>query len=203
MLEPAAASLDAVNCVALLEDGRLEGSNTDGAGFLDALRAAGVEPTGRSAVVVGAGGAGRAVIAALGSAGVASLTVVNRSAGPAAAAVALAGPAGRLGTIAEVRAADLVVNATSVGMGVEESPVEPSLLHDGQAVVDLVYHPLDTLLLRSARQVGATTVDGLGMLVHQAAHQLTRWTGLAAPIGAMRAAAEAELARRDAAAAER
>lgn len=196
VLTPAALALDAVNCVARSADGRLEGSNTDGGGFVASLRASGVEPRGLAVVVLGAGGAARAVVVALAAAGAASVTVVNRSPGPAAVAAALAGRAGRVGAPVDLAGADLVVNATSVGMGADALPLDPALLHAGQVVADLVYHPLDTALLQAARRRGCTTVDGLGMLVHQAALAFERWTGHPAPVAAMRAAAEAELARR-------
>jgi shikimate dehydrogenase len=88
------------------------------------------------------------------------------------------------------------VNATPVGMGAgaTESVVPAHAVHAGHVVVDLVYHPSDTPLLTAARQAGAITVGGLGMLVNQAAHAFTRWTGTAAPLDAMRAAARAQLA---------
>src|SRR5439155_11501406 len=86
--------------------------------------------------------------------------------------------------------ATFVVNATPLGMGAEDLPVSLDALHPGQVVADLVYHPLETVLLRGARDRGAAVVDGLGMLVHQAALQIERWTGCVPSIAAMRAAAE-------------
>jgi shikimate dehydrogenase len=196
VLHPAARALDAVNCVVRLADGRLEGRNTDGAGFLDSLVDHGVAIAARSFVVLGAGGAARAVVAALGEAGAASVVVVARSAAPAQLAAGLAGPGGRVGTMADVPGAEVVVNATPVGMGSSELPLDRTLLHAGQVVVDLVYQPLDTALLKAARSAGASSIDGLGMLVHQAARAFETWTGQPAPVVVMRAAAEAELARR-------
>ena len=196
-IAPAAAALGAVNCVERTADGRLVGHNTDGDGFVDSLLAACADgPAGRRCVVLGAGGAARAVIDALARHGAAEIVVVNRSAHRAAEAAALAGAAGRVGRAADVSGADLVVNATSIGMGSTELPLDPALLRAGQVVADLVYHPLDTALLAVARAAGAEHVDGLGMLVHQAARQIRIWTGLDAPVDVMRAAAEAELARR-------
>lgn len=195
-LTPAARAMRAVNCVHL-DGARLVGHNTDGDGFVDSLRAdAGVDPDGMRVAVLGAGGAARSVIEALARNGASEVAVVNRTAVRAADAAVLAGAVGVVGTSASVASADLVVNATSVGMGSEDLPVDRSLLHAGQIVADLVYHPMDTSLLRAARAAGARPLDGLGMLVHQAARQFTLWTGLAAPVAAMRAAAEAELARR-------
>ncbi|HEX6423056.1 MAG TPA: shikimate dehydrogenase [Acidimicrobiales bacterium] len=202
---PVAADLGAVNCVFWRGD-RLVGDNTDGDGFLDALRTDhGLDVAGRRCVVVGAGGAGRAVARALGAAGAADVAVVNRSPEPAARAAALAGPRGRIGTPADVGAAGVVVNATPLGMagaggaGGEATgrmPVDPAALHAGQVVVDLIYHPEVTPLLAEARDRGAVAVNGLGMLVHQAARAFHRWTGDEPPVAAMDAAARRELARR-------
>jgi shikimate dehydrogenase len=194
-LTPAAARLAAVNCVAE-EGGAWLGDNTDGAGLVAALaRGCGFDPRGRRCLVVGAGGAARAVVAALGDAGAASVVVVNRTAGRAVVAAALAGPAGRVGTAGEAADADLVVNATPAGMadvadGPGGWPVDPVLLGTGQVVVDLVYHPARTPWLAAAAGRGATTANGLGMLVHQAAFQIERWTGRPAPVDAMWAAVE-------------
>ena len=121
--------------------------------------------------------------------------VVNRTVERARAAAALAAAA-RLGTPSDIGTADILVNATSVGMGTDETPCDPADLRAGQVVVDLVYHPLDTALLRAARAVGARAVDGLGTLVHQAALQQVLWTGVRPDPASMRAAAEAELERR-------
>ncbi|MEI6404027.1 MAG: shikimate dehydrogenase, partial [Actinomycetota bacterium] len=138
-------------------------------------------------------------------AGAASVAVVNRTPDKAAVAAALAGRAGAVGAREHIAAADIVVNATSVGMGSvggssDALPVDPALLHAGQVVADLVYHPLDTALLVAARAAGATTVDGLGMLVHQAALQQQLWLGVLPDVAVMRAAALHELAARAAAA---
>jgi shikimate dehydrogenase len=199
-----AADLRAVNCVYRRGD-VLVGDNTDGAGLVDALRVdEGIDVAGRRCALVGAGGAGRAVARALGRAGAADVAVINRSPGPAERAAVLAGTAGRVGTAADVAAADLVVNATPLGMAAAGGggptpgalPVDPDQLRPGQVVVDLVYHPLATPLLAAARDRGAVGVTGLGMLVHQAAHAFRRWTGEEPPIDAMAAAAHRELADR-------
>ncbi|HYZ97695.1 MAG TPA: shikimate dehydrogenase [Acidimicrobiales bacterium] len=201
---PVADALGAVNCVWWRGD-RLVGDNTDGAGFVDALkRDEGIDVAGLRCVVVGAGGAGRAVALALGEAGAADIAIANRSPAPAARAAALAGERGRVGAPGDIGAADLVVNATPLGMGVvtradgtpEPLPLEPHALRPGQVVVDLIYHPATTPLLAAARGRGAVAVNGLGMLIHQAAHAFRRWTGKDAPLEAMSAAAVAELTRR-------
>ena len=191
-----AAALGAVNCV-VGDGGRLVGANTDGPGFVDALGAAGVALSDRRVLVVGAGGAGRAVTRALATAGVAEIGVANRSPGPRDAAVALGGPVARQAEVGETAGFDVVVNATSVGMGrpaaAGELCLDPTLLHEGQVVVDLVYEPVETGLLAAARAVGAIAVDGVGMLVHQAAHAFRNWTGTEPPLAVMDAAARAEL----------
>jgi shikimate dehydrogenase len=194
-VDAAAAALRSVNTVILRDDGSTFGASTDGDGFVDSLRAAGFDLDGARVVVLGAGGAGRAIVDALGRAGASDIAVVNRDGARAAAAAGLA-RAARVGTVADVAGAELLVNATSVGMGGEATPLDPVLLHDGLCVADIVYHPLETPLLRAAAGTGARTVDGLGMLVHQAVRQQLLWTGAAPDPGVIRAAAEAELAAR-------
>jgi len=200
-LDPAAAALHTVNTVSWDGD-QLVGSSTDGAGFVASLIDAGVEIAGARVAVIGAGGAARSVIDALARAGAPGITVLNRSHDRAEQAAALA-PAATVGIVTDVSRADIVVNATSVGMGVapaeagdDDLPCPPELLHAGHIVADLVYHPLETAWLQRAADLGATTVDGLGMLVHQAALQQRIWLGDDAVIDttAMRLAAEAALA---------
>jgi shikimate dehydrogenase len=200
-LDPAARALQSVNTVSW-DDDRLVGSSTDGDGFVASLADDGVDVQGCRVAVIGAGGAARAVIDALGRAGAADITVLNRTLDTAELAATLATVAS-VGIVSDVGRADIVVNATSVGMGVDPAasgpadlPCEPELLRADQVVVDLVYHPLQTAWLRAAAERGARTVDGLGMLVHQAVLQQERWLGARPDPVAMRAAAEAELATR-------
>jgi shikimate dehydrogenase len=196
-LSSTAEALAAVNTVVRRGE-ELLGENTDGAGFLDALRAdEGFDPTGRRCLVVGAGGAARALVRALGGAGAAEVVVVNRTRARAEVAAALAGPAGRVGVAAEAGEADLVVNATPLGMGDDTSlPLDPVHLGPGQLVVDLVYQPAITPLVDAARARGAMVANGLGMLIHQAAHAFRLWTGEDPPLEVMSAAALGEIARR-------
>lgn len=206
-LGPTAQALRSVNCLHWF-GAELVGESTDGAGFVDALaHDEGFDVAGRRAVVVGAGGAARAVVLALAGAGAADVAVVNRTRSRAEAAVALApgvarvcgDPAADAGesVAEEVAGADLVVNASSVGMrgtpGEGDLPLDPTLLHAGQLVVDLVYSPLRTPLLVAARERGAVAVTGLGMLIHQAAHAFRLWTGEEPPLEVMSAAALAHL----------
>jgi shikimate dehydrogenase len=186
-----AALLGAVNCV--VPDGDdLVGHNTDGPGFVASLRADGFDPAGTPCVVIGAGGAARAVALALARAGAAEVAVANRTPARAEQAVAPLGQVGRVLHPTEIPAAlgaaALVVNATTVGMGdprPDDVPVDPSPLHAGQVVADIVYRPLETPFLAAARARGATGVNGVPMLVHQAAVAFELWTGTPAPTDAM------------------
>ncbi|MEO7397680.1 MAG: shikimate dehydrogenase [Ilumatobacteraceae bacterium] len=207
VIDEASAALAAVNTVVRQPDGRLAGHSTDGDGFVASLREAGCDPAAMNVVVLGAGGAARAVIHALGRSGAERVIVVNRSAGRAGEAAALAGGRGVVGEAGDLRFADLVVNATSVGMwpvsgaaAADLLPLDPALLESRHIVADLVYHPLETPLLRAARRCGAVAIDGLAMLVHQAVLQQELWTGRRPDPTIMRAAAENEVARRAAAA---
>jgi shikimate dehydrogenase len=190
---PVAERLGVANCLMATPAG-WTGDNTDGAGLVAALRRGhGLDPAGRSCLVVGAGGAARSVIAGLADAGATEVVVVNRSVDRAEAAARLAGPVGRVGTAADARRCALVVNATPLGMdgvtGVDQPwPLDPELVGPGQLAVDLVYHPPVTPWLAACGERGATVANGLGMLVHQAALQLERWTGLEVPVDAMWAA---------------
>ena len=196
-LSDAARELHAVNCV-VNRDGWLVGDNTDGDGFVDALRHdTGGDVAGLRCGVVGGGGAARAVVRALAVGGAAEVVVVNRSAAAAAVAVGLGGACGRVGRVDDLSRCDLVVNATPLGMaGPLEAalPVAPDLLRPGQIVVDLVYNPLETPWLAGARARGIEAHNGLSMLVFQAARAFAHWTGVAAPVDAMLAAARSAVA---------
>jgi len=189
-LDPAARSLHSVNTVSWDGD-QLVGSSTDGAGFVASLADADVSVDDAKIAIIGAGGAARSVIDALARAGASDITVLNRTADKTEAAAALT-PVASPGIISDVTRADIVVNATSVGMGDDGSlPCDPDLFRAGQVVADLIYHPLETRWMAAASRQGCQTVDGLGMLVHQAALQQKIWLGDDAVIdtAAMRAAA--------------
>ena len=196
-LTPDAGALASVNTVAIRPDGRALGDSTDGDGFLAALAEDGIQVGGRPVLVLGAGGAARAVVLALGRAG-AAVTVAARRPDAAEAAAGLA-PGAKAVLLADAAGAaaefEVVVNATPLGMGGELPPLDPGRLGAGQCVVDLVYRPAETPLLAAARAQGARTQNGLPMLVHQAARSFTIWTGVEAPVAVMRAAAHAALAQ--------
>jgi shikimate dehydrogenase len=181
-LAPAAAAIGAANTLTF-EDGRVLADNTDAGGLLDAL---GEDPSGRTALVLGAGGAGRAAAWALREAG-ADVAVWNRT---AERARALAEELGVEHAERPGRAADVLVNATALGLRGEDLPAELGT-QPAALVVELVYGGEPTGLARWAEAAGARLVDGLEVLVRQGALSLERWTGRPAPLEAMRRAAAA------------
>lgn len=189
-LDEQARLLGSVNCLSL-EGGEVVGSSTDGLGLLASLeREVGFVAASSRVLVAGAGGAARSIVAALGIAGALEVAVVARDPERAARAAGLAGPAGRVGAVTDAALVDLVIDSTPVGMaGTEDEGsvplIDPDLLNDHQVAVDLVYHPRRTPWLLACEERGLTCVGGLGMLVHQAAIQIERWTGLEAPVAAM------------------
>lgn len=191
-VSPEAATLRAANCV-VNRDGHLVAHNTDGDGFVAGLEHdTGFEVAGSRAAVLGAGGAARAVIDALARHGATEVVVINRSDTNAETAAAVAGAVARTGTAKDIRGCGLVVNATPLGMAPDVAmvPCDPELLNADHVVADLIYAPRETAWLAAAAQRGATTQNGLSMLVFQAATQFTLWTGEAAPIDQMFAAVE-------------
>ena len=204
-----AMAAGAVNTV-VNRDGRLSGHNTDGSGFLRALKeGAGFHPQGSRVLVLGAGGAARGVALALVRDGVAGLTVANRTLERAERLTELAQAAGvqcqaiplsgqELTDAAA--AADLIVNCTTIGMshGPDEtgSPLSASQIPSTALVNDLVYNPLETPLLREAQRAGAKVLGGIHMLVYQGAASFEMWTGRDAPVGVMLEAATKAMAAR-------
>ncbi|TQQ82136.1 shikimate dehydrogenase [Halonotius roseus] len=185
--DPLAARIGAVNTVAFPEDGSPQGYNTDAAGVTRSFAHHDVAIDNTEAVVVGAGGAGRATAFALADAG-AGVHIANRTVERAEglADEVDGATAGGLDSLAEMLpSADLLVNATSVGMEEDKTPVPAELLHEELAVLDAVYTPRETRLLRETDAAGATTIQGLWMLLFQGVEAFERWTGEDAPIDAM------------------
>ena len=192
-LEADAAALDAVNTI-VREGDAFVGHNTDGRGFLAAVAdEAAFEPAGKTAVVLGAGGAARAVAVALAQAG-ASVRVSARRAGQASEVAALT-PGIDVAAWGESASTDLVVNATPSREGL---PLDSLGFAPGVLAVDLIYLPPMTEFVRFAREAGARAFDGLGMLVHQAALSFRLWTKLDPPLDVMAEAARAALSSGDA-----
>jgi shikimate dehydrogenase len=192
-LDPGAAAVGVVNTV-VTRPGCLAGASTDGDGFVDAAREAEVPLEGAVVLVVGAGGAARAITHALGAVG-ARVVVAARRPEAAADVATLASGARAVGLAAlapELARSEVVVNTTPLGMRGEPPPFDPAGLHAGQVVIDTVYAPPETPLLAAARERGARALNGLGLLVHQAARSFTRLTGRPAPLEAMWAAARGD-----------
>jgi shikimate dehydrogenase len=179
-LEASALRAGAVNTL-VFKDGVITGSNTDGYGFVANLRGHGVDPAAGPALVLGAGGAARAIAAALQDAG-AAVTLCNRNTDRAVALAQHLAPAQvlpwgqRASALADFA---LVVNTTSLGMS-GQPPLEISLTQANKnlAVADIVYAPLHTPLLVEAREMGLKPVEGLGMLLHQAVPGFAAWFGV-------------------------
>ena len=197
-----ATEAGAVNTI-VNRQGQLTGHNTDGYGFLRALReGAGFEPSGRRTLILGAGGAARGVVLALARDGVGDLTIANRTPeraenlaqlarnrGINANVVVLSGP-----DLKDAAAnAELIVNCTTIGMthspGEDESPLPGEAIPSTALVNDLVYNPLETRLLGEAAQAGAKTLGGIQMLVYQGAASFEMWLKRPAPVPVMLEAA--------------
>ena len=188
-VEERAALCGSVNTVVVEPDGMLRGSTSDGLGVLASLKTK-IDVKGKAAVILGAGGAARSAALSLAKKG-ASVTLLARR--PEQAAEAARAVGGRHGAIADAAQHpwDVLVNATPVGSGamVDETPIEAALHRPGTVVLDMVYDPLETRLLREAKAAGCTIVDGIEMLLAQAVAQFETWTGLEAPADVMRKAA--------------
>lgn len=188
-LTPEVERVGAVNTI-VVDGERLIGTNTDGAGFMRfLLYDAGMEAKGTTAVVLGGGGAARGVVTAMVDAGM-DVTVTARRAEQAGEVAAVSGArtAAWDDRARIAAAADLVVNATPIGRGDGSIPVDAGAIREGQTVVDLIYHPEATELVRIASKRGARAFNGMGMLLHQAALAFEAWTGVEAPFEAMAAA---------------
>lgn len=189
-----AAQIGAVNTVDFSTDPP-GGYNTDVDGVRRSFAHHDVPVAGTEAVIVGAGGAGRAVAYALVEAG-ASVAIANRTTAKAEtlAAELDAPTAHSLASLEDLLAdAEILVNATSVGMQSDETVVDRGALHPDLTVMDAVYHPLETRLLRDANAVGATTIDGAWMLLYQGIEAFERWTARSAPVEAMNTALRSRL----------
>jgi shikimate dehydrogenase len=194
-LDSNAKKIGAVNTI-LNHNGTLIGYNTDGLGALQTLKARGQNPSGKNILILGAGGAARAVAFTL-CKEADTLTILNRTLKKAKnlaeelrrnfSKKVRHGQLTQENLEIAVKEADMLINATSVGMTPheKETPVDMKLMHSNLTVFDLVYNPPKTRLLREAKVVGAKTVDGMCMLVHQGALSFEIWTSRKAPIDVM------------------
>jgi shikimate dehydrogenase len=197
-IDEMAAYTGAVNTI-VNNDGYLKGYNTDASGFIAAISAEKVNPEGKQVVIIGAGGASRAISFILADRG-ADLMVLNRH--PEAAQVLADRLSGlfrkdvqamelsRQNLEAVLSRAQILVNTTSVGMAPQPdvSPVPVELIKPGLLVIDIIYNPLNTQLLKDAKKRGARIIGGIEMLVQQGAAAFELWTGRPAPVAIMRKA---------------
>ncbi len=181
-LTAAAKELKAVNCV-YWNEGKLIGDNTDGDGFLNSLLSEFGEGISEdSFAVLGAGGAARSIIRSLREADVNEIIVINRNADRANTAEAIGGSQCRIGSVEDLESCRFVINATSLGMagtgneGLLAVPKEN--IREHHVVIDLVYNPITTPLLKEAKTIGARAITGVEMLIHQAALQYLHWTNI-------------------------
>jgi len=188
-IEEDAALCGSVNTVVVRDDGMLRGSTTDGRGVTVPLRRL-LDIKAKAVTIVGAGGASRAAALAL-HRKAAKVTVVARDAGQARSVAAAVGCAWAELPEGLTRHYDVLINATPLGSHAhpEATPVAAELLRPGAVVLDMVYDPLETRLLREATAAGCRTIGGLEMLIGQAVAQFETWTGLEAPHDVMKAAA--------------
>ncbi|HIE23184.1 MAG TPA: shikimate dehydrogenase [Candidatus Korarchaeota archaeon] len=195
-LDEFAAKIHSVNTV-VNDDGTLIGHNTDGIGVINALKRANFSIKGKSVAIIGAGGSGRAASLAIAREGPRELYIINRTFKKALKLAKILEEnfhfpitplhLERASMSSTLKAVDLLINCTSLGMYPNTSiPVHPNLLRRDMLVMDLVYTPLMTPLLKAARDKGARIVNGIEVLVEQAAKSFEIWTGVKAPISLMR-----------------
>lgn len=197
-LSQAAELMGAVNCVHIV-DGKLCGENTDGKGFVQSLREV-LDPAGKKVVLLGAGGAARAIGVELGLSGVAEITVVNRTVSRGQELVDLLNQRVKVastfvewqGDYTVPEGTDVLINATSIGLGDGEArvPIVAESLVPTLVVADVIFNPPQTQLLREAALRGSRTLDGLGMLVNQGVISFKIWTGVDPDPATMREALE-------------
>ena len=201
-LTQAAEIIGAVNTV-IVRDGKYIGENTDGKGFVTALKMSGAELTGKVVTILGAGGAARAIAVECALAGARKITIINRSENNGtelAQLIAEKTPAESqylpwTPKMAVPEGTDILINGTCVGLhpnGHEKPDIDYDTVNANMVVSDVVFNPVDPLFLQEARARGAKTVSGIGMLVQQGALNFTSWTGVEAPVDVMYKTLEAE-----------
>lgn len=206
-LSEAAKIIGAVNTI-VVKDGKLFGENTDGKGFVQALKNEGVTLEGKKIVILGAGGAARAIAVECAIAGAALVTIMNRTKARAqelADVLVKHTNADAVGQEWEPfqkipEGTDILINATSIGLH-PDSDQKPDIAYDTitdqMVVTDVVFNPADTLFLQEASKRGAKTVSGLGMLACQGALNFTLWTGVEAPLAVMEETLRREFEQQD------
>lgn len=200
MVTPRSRLLNSVNCV-YWDGDTLVGDSTDGPALVESLEIdTGESISGKSVMVLGTGGAARAIVLALAEANAREIVVVGRRTDAVSRVVDLGGGIARKGIPEDSAVVDIIVNATSVGMadtdGSGNSPISSNLIRKDHFVCDIIYFPLMTPLLHNASAVGAGITNGIGMLTLQASRAFTIWTGKKAPLQSMLGVANSVAASR-------
>ncbi len=202
-LDPTAKAIASANTI-LNKDGRLLGFNTDGVGALNALEQNGVKPRGKKVLLLGAGGAAKAIAYTI-SQEADELVILNRTSKQAEELASLlsqkfnkkinGGDLSQISLKNNLADADVLINATSIGMkpNADQTLVESEWLKPDLAVMDIVYNPIETKLVKDAKVVGARVVSGVEMLIYQGAASFEIWTACSAPVEVMRKAALSHL----------
>ena len=203
-LSQAAGIIGAVNTIIVKEDGKLLGENTDGKGFVQALKNRGITPDGKQVVILGAGGAAKAIAVECALAGASHVSIFNRTKAKAEELASVI----REHTKADAdghawekeqkipEGTDILINATSIGFSPDitaKPDIDYDTVTDQMTVCDVVFHPAETEFLKSCAAKGAVTVNGLGMLACQGALNFTLWTGVEAPLAVMEETLKTEL----------
>ena len=184
-LSEAAQIIGAVNTILVREDGTLFGENTDGKGFVQALKNKGITPENKQVVILGAGGAAKAIAVECALAGANKVIIYNRTEEKAKAA-----SEGRKWEpgLAVPEGTDILINATSIGFSPDVTArpdISYGTVTDHMVVCDVIFHPAETEFLKACGAQGAKTINGLGMLACQGALNFTLWTGVEAPLDVM------------------
>ena len=194
-LSEAAGIIGAVNTIVVREDGSLFGENTDGKGFVQALKNAGESLTSKKVTILGAGGAAKAIAVECALAGASKITIVNRTESKALELADVVSE--NTGTETEavkwegtyiVKDTDILINATSIGFAPDvnvKPDIDYSSITENMAVTDVVFNPVETVFLKECEKQGAKVINGLGMLACQGALNFTLWTGVEAPLDVM------------------
>lgn len=183
-----AAVLGSVNTVVRTDSG-WKGYSTDGSGFIRSLEAADISLVRKKATIIGAGGAAKSIALSLVNSGISKLTIANRTSSKAKLLVQLlqqVSPGFPIDFSETIAPCDLLINATSVGMEDNDSPVPREKLKDCGMVVDIIYNPAQTTLLKQAAELSIPFMNGLDMLLYQGVEAFEIWTGQPAPVDAMR-----------------
>lgn len=191
----AAGIIGAVNTIVVREDGSLLGENTDGKGFVQALKNAGESLEGKKITILGAGGAAKAIAVECALAGADSIVIVNRTLSKAEelAEVIEDNTEAKAKAVSwdstyEVTDTDILINATSIGFDPDitaKPDIDYNLITDNMVITDVVFNPVDTVFLNECAKQGAKVINGLGMLACQGALNFTLWTGVEAPLDVM------------------